>query len=144
MRQILLIVYLGMLAVFDLRERKIPVLLLGVGTVVAGCLRIPLFWAGDGEVLWQLCAVGVTVLPGLCMLGVAKLTGKIGLGDGWILINVGLFTDYKTCVVLWGVSMLLMSLTCMVLLGLRRVKRDTYIPYLPFLAAGGMLLYAYL
>ena len=126
--------YLSVLGCFDLWERKVPVILLGCGTVIAigrtvfGIFKDPDRWQ------WKALLFVLGALPGAFMIILSWLTRKVGAGDGWALVNMGLFTDYKTCMFLWAVSLLIMSAFSAGLLIFKKAKKSTRIPYLPFLA----------
>jgi len=127
-------VYLLILGWFDLREKKVPVILLECGTVIAiGRLVFGIFKDPD-RWQWKALVFMLGALPGVFMIALSWLTRKVGAGDGWALVNIGLFTDYKTCMFLWAISLIIMSVFSAVLLICRKAKKSTRIPYLPFLA----------
>ena len=84
---------------------------------------------------WLLASALLGVLPGLAMLAVARITGKVGYGDGFVLLNVGLWTDYQTCILALCFSLLLMSGFSIGMLWTKKANRRTRLPYIPFLAA---------
>ncbi len=129
----ILLLYLIVLAVFDWKEQKIPLILAGGGTVAALAVNICRILRGAENVRWLMASILLGMLPGLFMLAVACLTGKAGCGDGITLMSLGMLTDYKTCIVMWGFSLLLMSLISVGMLCVHRADRDTRLPYLPFL-----------
>lgn len=133
MGKLVLWVYLLVLAVFDLREQKVPVVLLVAGSAMALIWRVVLLLGHREGWQWEAISVCAGMMPGMIMLAVAKFTGKAGLGDGWVLLNLGLFTDYKTSICLWGFSLLAMAVFCAVIFVFKRVHKNTQIPYLPFL-----------
>lgn len=134
----ILMIYLGILALFDIREKRVPVILPFLGTAAGIVWRIYRMSAAKepSVQIWSMC---VALLPGLLMLAAAKWTGKAGWGDGWILLNIGLVTDYSVCVAWWGMSMFVMALFCAVLLLFRKAQKDSRVPYLPFVALTGCL-----
>lgn len=135
MREIILLFYLLILGFFDWRERKVP-LILPIGGLVAALLyQIYLLYHDPAEWEWLLVSALLGIIPGLLMLMVAGLTGKVGYGDGLVLLNLGLLTDYKSCILLLCFSMLFMSVFSMVMLLLKKAGKDTRLPYLPFLTA---------
>lgn len=121
--------YLGMLAVWDLRNGEVPVKWLVAGGLVLagmGALRCM-----GGELQWTEVLLGM--LPGTLMLIVAWQTKKAGYADGIVLLELGVCLGYRWCVVLLCLSMLLLALTAGILLILRKVQKNTQMPYLPFL-----------
>lgn len=122
--------YLLGLSIYDGKERRIPVMLLLAGAIGAG------FWmlrkGLQGNILQ--CVLGL--IPGLLLLVLAWSTGKAGYGDGAVLAIVGAFEGYRAGVVIWGISLCAIAVFALVLLCLKRVKRDTQLPYIPFLCGG--------
>lgn len=142
MRECVLLVYLIILAICDWREKRIPLILPAYGLAAALLYRIYLLHCEPAEWEWLLLSALLGIIPGILMLAVAGLTGKVGCGDGVVLLNIGLLTDYKSCILLLCFSMLFMSVFSIGMLSLKRVGKDTRLPYLPFLAvvyAAGML-----
>ena len=135
MERIWLSVYLVVLSIFDGRERRIPVVLVSggllatVGSVVYRCIQNPMNWR------WIALSALLGAVPGAVMLAVVFLTGKVGLGDGLVLVGVGMLTGYGGCMLLICFSLLFMSLWCIALLCCRKGTRNTKVPYLPFLTA---------
>lgn len=135
MKKWFLLLYLVVLAVYDWKEQKIPLVMAGGGFVAALAMNIyrVIFYADNWK--WLTLSILLGMLPGIYMLTVAYLTGKAGYGDGITLMNIGMLTNYKTCILLWGFSMVFLSFFSVVLLCLRKANKDTRIPYLPFLTA---------
>ena len=131
----ILFLYLTVLAVFDWKEQKIPLLLAGGGLLAALIVNLYRVIHNVENWRWLVISVVLGMLPGIYMLTVAYFTGKAGYGDGITLMSLGMFTDFKTCILLWGFSMLFLSLVSVALLCLRKANRDTRLPYLPFLTA---------
>lgn len=135
MREIGLLIYLAVLGLFDWRKRKVPLILLIGGLTAAFLYQVYLLYHNRAEWQWFLVSALLGVLPGLFMLMMARLTEKIGYGDGLVLLNMGLLTSYKSCILLLCFSTLTMSIFSIGLLLLKKVKKDTKLPYLPFLTA---------
>lgn len=135
MKKWILLLYLAVLAVFDWKEQKIPLILAGGGLMTALAVNIYHVIYHMENWRWLVVSILLGALPGVYMMTVAYLTGKAGYGDGITLMNLGMLTNYKTCILLWGFSMIFLSLVSVGLLCLRRANKDTRIPYLPFLTA---------
>ena len=124
--------YLGILSVWDIKEKIVPVSpLMAGGTVIVlaavyTCLR--------GEALWVTLIGGM--VPGACLILLAKLTGQIGVADGMVVMALGAQCGIRECLLLLFYSLILLSVFSVVLLVLRRAKCSTRIPYLPFLLVG--------
>lgn len=133
MERIVLSIYLGILSVFDYKERRVPVIWLMLGILAAmlmvlgDCLKNPQSWQ------WLVMAAMLGTLPGIFMLLVGYFSRKVGCGDGLVLIGVGIVTGYRECFSYVCFSLLLMSICCVGLLLMKKGNRNTQIPYLPFL-----------
>ncbi len=80
------------------------------------------------------------VLPGVCLLLVSWLAeGCIGKGDGYLVCISGLALGFKTNLSLLFYALLLAGGISAVLLSLRKVKKDTKLPFVPFLLGGYLL-----
>lgn len=135
MKELILLVYLAILAVFDWRYKKVPMVMLFGGTAAVLLLRFSTLAQGDCDWKRLLISLVAGAVPGLLMLILARITGKVGYGDGLTLLNVGLFTDYMVCLRMLGFSLTVMSLVSIGLLLIKKVTGTTRLPYLPFLAA---------
>lgn len=85
---------------------------------------------------WKECRA---LLPGAVLLVVAYGTGKAGPADGVILMLLGVFMGYEDCAAASLGGLFLIALFSVVLLTLRRAKKDTRIPFVPFLALGWLI-----
>ena len=126
--------YLICLACCDIREKKVPIWMLLAGSVCGVLTRLISVWVLHEQWQWEFFTMGLAVLPGIFLLLTAKFTHKAGMGDGWTLVNIGLFETYKSCVFAMGVSLVIMAIVSGGLLVLHRVQKQTRMPYLPFLA----------
>lgn len=129
---LLLLLYLLILSVFDIKSQRVPVVLLTIGSM--GIVI---------SVLWELMIrrqtlleAALGVIPGIVFLIIAWLSQKAGYADGIILIWMGALFGYRISVLVFGVSLMLASICSIVLLMLRKVNRQSQLPYIPFLAAG--------
>lgn len=117
--------------IMDVRNRKVPVWMLALGGILA-------VWAvfcrqsGYLEIL-------AGSLPGVLLLFIAFATKKAGYGDGIVLCCLGVALGGERSLLLFGLSLFLISLCALILLALHRVKRNTGLPFLPFLAAAWLL-----
>lgn len=128
----LIIFWLGILAVMDIRQRRVPVCLLAVGGVFAVITAAYSCFNGTTqgvEMLWGL-------IPGGFLLLVAAATQKAGWADGIVLLTLGMLLDHQACTVSFAISLFLISVVSLLLLVFRRIGRNARLPYLPFLWAG--------
>lgn len=120
------------LSAMDIKKKSVPVWLLGIGAVHAVVILLTEGLSGgiDG---WQLCR---SMFPGAVFLVTAAATGKAGYGDGIVLSMLGLMSGAKVCLLALTAGLFLIAIFSGALLALRKVKRNSRIPFLPFLAVG--------
>lgn len=131
----IVLLYLLILGIMDIREKKVPAVLLVLGILLA-------LTVGAGERMGSGVGWGRAVhelllgmMPGGFLLAAAYVTGKAGLGDGLVLIALGIIHGYLAGIILFCVSLFLLFLFSIGLLLLKKANGSTCIPYLPFLAA---------
>ena len=117
--------------IMDVRTRKVPVWML----VLGGALAVWAAFCQHRECLEVLRGM----LPGILLLLVALGTKKAGYADGIVLCCLGMAVGSEETLVLLGLGLFLISLCAMALLVLRKVGRDTGLPFLPFLAAAWLV-----
>lgn len=127
--------YLILLSFFDIRDRKLPVKWLCVGTAGVLLQMAAALWTFDGE--WELlCREWLTgISPGILLLTISCLTGRIGKGDGAVLILAGIMAEGRAGVAVFAWSLLLAFVYALFLLCWKRKGRDCAFPYIPFVAA---------
>lgn len=130
--EILLFLLLAVCAVYDGWKKEIPLVVVWCGILLAAALRI----GGDlGEGTWT--AAILSILPGISFWLLSLVTGeKVGYGDGWILIMIGLFTGLRRCFLILLVGLMAESAMILVLLAMRKITTDREIPFVPFLLVG--------
>lgn len=130
--EVLLFFFLGICAVFDGMEKKIPLAVIWLGIITAIVLHIEGI-IGDSS-WWDM---GMAVLPGMIFWMLSLVTyEKVGYGDGWMLVMIGLFTGLWKCFLILMVGLVSESLSVLVLLAFRRISKDRQIPFAPFLLFG--------
>lgn len=131
-REVMTAGWLVALSAMDVRKKSVPLWLLGVGAAgtAAVLLTGKLGGSMDG---WQLCR---SMFPGAVFLAAAAATGKAGCGDGIVLLMLGLVSGSEVCLFALMAGLFLTALFSGTMLALRKVKRSTRIPFLPFLTAG--------
>lgn len=130
--EIFLFFFLAVCAVFDGMQKQIPLAAVWLGMLTAICLR-----AGGmmGEV--NLASVALSLVPGAVFFLLGFVTReKVGYGDGWVLLMIGLFLDLSRCFLILLAGLLIESIMALVLLVLRKIQRDKEIPFCPFLLLG--------
>ncbi len=130
--EILLFLFLSVCAVFDGLRRQIPLAVVWLGMLTAACLRANGIM---GEV--GVTAALLSLIPGTGFFLLSFLTReKVGYGDGWVLLMIGLFSGFFQCFLILLIGLLLESMVAVVLLTLKKIQRDKEIPFSPFLLLG--------
>lgn len=128
----ILLLYLLILSVYDIRSRRVPVLLLIIGCVGVLMNFVCELIAGQQTLLQPILGM----IPGILFLVIAWLSGKAGYADGIILIWIGILCGYRDSLLVFGAGLMMASTISIILLMLQKVNRQTRIPFIPFLAAG--------
>lgn len=115
---------------FDMKEKKVPVVSILLGTAAVIVLNIV-----GGEMSFVSCLIGGTL--GAILLLISRLTkNAFGVGDALLVLMIGLGSGiYQTTLVLFY-GLLVTAFVSAVLLFLKRVKRKTELPFVPFLLIG--------
>lgn len=130
--EIFLFLLLAICAVCDGLEKKIPLAVVWIGIAAAIVLQIQ---GMSGE--WSWLSVSLSVLPGIIFWMLSLITGeKVGYGDGWMLVMIGLFMGLWRCFLILLTGLVSESLVVLFLLAFRKISRDRQIPFAPFLLFG--------
>lgn len=130
--EILLFLLMGVCAVCDGMRREIPLVVVWLGILAALVLRVQGI-VGEGSWLSAL----LSILPGILFWGLSFVTGeKVGYGDGWMLVMIGLFMGLWNCFLILLIGLTAESVTALVGLVIRRITGDKEIPFAPFLLFG--------
>lgn len=131
------VVYTVLCAVPDCTHRRIPVLLSAAGMLAGAAFvfyRICL-----GEESWY--TVLLSALPGVALWTLSFLTeGKIGRGDGDMVLVIGLLMGWEGCMAALCAACLFAAVFSGIGLMIKRLKRNSRIPFAPFLSAACLLL----
>ena len=133
MTKVLIVLYLGVLSFFDVREKKVPISILKIGFVSGVIMAFINCFLNQERWGWVVVAAMLGMLPGIAISVVAVVSGKIGLGDGIVLVSMGMVLGYKESFLLLCISLFVMSVWSVFLLASGKGKRNTRIPYMPFL-----------
>lgn len=130
--EIFLFCFLAVCAVFDGLQKQIPLAAVWLGMLTAICLRVG---GVMGEI--SLPAIALSLTPGAVFFLLAFITReKVGYGDGWVLLMIGLFLDFAHCFLILMTGLLIESAVALILLVFRKIRRDKEIPFCPFLLLG--------
>ncbi|MDE7133320.1 MAG: hypothetical protein K2O65_16275 [Lachnospiraceae bacterium] len=130
--EILLFILLGICAVCDGIRKEIPLVVVWIGIITAFILRVQ---GAMGEEAWM--SGLLSVLPGTAFWLLSYITGeRVGYGDGWVLIMIGLFTGLRNCFLILLAGLVTESIAALILLVIGRATKDREIPFAPFLLLG--------
>lgn len=130
--EIALFLFLSVCAVFDGMDKRVPLVVIWLGMLTAVYLRFAGFM---GEISFMM--VALSLLPGAGFLLLSFLTReKVGYGDGWALLMIGLFAGAYHCFLILLAGLMAECAVAIVLLAIGKAKRDREIPFLPFLLLG--------
>lgn len=124
-------------AIRDVRTKKINGYICLIGILGALFIRETIF--GEDSLILL-----IDLLPGIVMYGIAFFSKeKIGKGDAISLMFIGATAGSGTVLMSLFVSFTIAAVLSAVLLALKKVKKDTRLPFIPFLSigviAGGIL-----
>lgn len=126
---LMILVFLGVAAYFDIRYKRIPLWVQGMG-VIFGCIGIII--QGQGLQWANLFAL----IPGIFLLVLSFVTGEsIGYGDGISVLILGGLAGFNNCMWVLCISLIFISMAGIILLAIKRASRKTKLPYIPFLLA---------
>lgn len=130
--EFVLLLFLAVCAVFDGLYKQIPLIIVWLGMLTAVCLQI---YGAMGET--GIFMAAFSLIPGAGFLLLSFFTReKVGYGDGWVLLMIGLFLGAYRCFLVLLAGLLAESVAAIVLLALRKIQRDREIPFSPFLLLG--------
>lgn len=132
---ILTTLWLVALAGVDIRRKHVPVWLLALGGIFVTTVSVYGLWKDQlegRELVWS-------VFPGAVLLAMAVVTKRAGWADGVVLLFLGIVTGFRACIFSFTLSMFFVSMVSLVLLALKRVRKNTKLPYLPFLCVGYLI-----
>lgn len=125
--------YLCILAVIDMRFRKIPIWMLGAG--VGGAVIYQIVWSELPVVLSV--AGGAT---GIVFLLCSKVTREaLGFGDGILILALGIYLGFWKVISLLTIAFTLAAGFAMVVLVFKKFHRKAIFPFVPFLCTGYFL-----
>lgn len=127
---ICLIIILGVICVFDIKRKKIPVYML---IILAAAGIISNFTVGEFDIEKRIIAM----LPGMIVLIVSMITKQqIGYGDGMIILIMGLYIDIDDILSIVLSSFLLSSIAAIILMTVFKKKKNFEMAFSPFLLIG--------
>ncbi|MBP5599837.1 MAG: prepilin peptidase [Lachnospiraceae bacterium] len=118
------------MAVKDIKYKKINGYICLVMIMVSFLIRVKIKQDANFTILLDL-------IPGLLMYVLSKLSPRsIGEGDALVLIFIGSVVGYMKEIEFLIISVFLAGLIALILFVLKKVDRDTKLPFVPFLSVG--------
>ncbi|MBO7096177.1 MAG: hypothetical protein J6W85_04140 [Lachnospiraceae bacterium] len=137
-----LIIFMTVLSVCDIRMRKLPVVILRAGIALA-LARPVLFFLVSGPSTEQQRLLSVALLgalPGLTVTALSFISDKVGRGDGIVLIMMGMLENCSFVTTASCIACLTLAVFSGILLALHRVGRNSRMPFVPFLTGAYIVL----
>lgn len=134
LEKIVFLMGLSFLSYQDYRKKEVSlalILLLGIFGMI--------FRLTDGKLQWASLLAGMSI--GVIFMLLSFLTGgKIGVGDGLVLIVSGVYLGFWRNLSMCLIALSLAGLNGLLLLLMKRCKKEDTLPFFPFLLAGYVIL----
>lgn len=128
-------IYIAVLSLEDLLKKSVPVALLA-----AGVLFIPAGLITEGAESISIADNILGLIPGAVLLIISFVSrGQIGVGDGGLVMMLGASLGIETVIRILTAALLLITVFSGVMLVMRKLKRKSTLPFIPFLFAGYIL-----
>lgn len=133
---IVLVLYLIVCALMDIKEKKIPAGVLYIGLIVATVNFLVLLFCRERTIPDMI----LPILPGLSLVVFSKLSkGLMGEADGVILIIAGLFLTLLQTVLVLSFSFFFAFLAACILLFINKAGKKSQLPFIPFICISTIL-----
>lgn len=117
-------------AIRDIRTKRINGYICLMGVLAALFIREMIIGEESGTIL-------IDLIPGAVMYLIAFLSKeRIGKGDALSLMFIGAVAGSSTVLMSLFVSLTIAAILSAILLALKKVKKDTKLPFIPFLSIG--------
>lgn len=128
-------IYIAILSLEDILKKSVPVALLA-----AGVLYIPAGLIAEGAESFSFLDNILGLIPGAVLLIISFVSrGQIGIGDGCLVMMLGASLGIETVIRILTAALLLITVFSGVMLAMRKLKRKSTLPFIPFLFAGYIL-----
>lgn len=142
MIKVIILFFMAVLSFFDLREKKIPVIILLAAGILTVIYTVFFIFCSEPSAE-SLAGALLGAVPGIMLSFIAMITKKVGLADGIVLTLLGMLTDYRTGMQILCLSIIIMALLSIILLVLKKIKKNSELPYLPFLTMALLVICLY-
>ena len=123
------------MSLFDIIEQKIPLLLIILEFLSAIICKVFMVQKSMQSVALICLGIFLDILPGILMAAMAIATDKIGIADGLCITFIGIIYGFRIVLFMLCISLFMISFISIVMRALKRVHKNTTLPYLPFLTA---------
>ena len=130
-----IIFFLLISMIFDIRNQKIPALWIWCSVVVMAGYRLYLWCNGESTAL----DVVVSFIPGLLLYLFSCISNGIGKADGLLIIATGCFFSWDKHLEVLLFSFFLAAFFSMGVVIFKRNLRNQRIPFVPFLCAASAI-----
>lgn len=130
-----IIFFLLISMIFDIRNQKIPALWIWCSVVVMAGYRLYLWGNGESTAL----DVVVSFIPGLLLYLFSCISNGIGKADGLLIIATGCFFSWDKHLEVLLFSFFLAAFFSMGVVIFKRNLRNQRIPFVPFLCAASAI-----
>ena len=130
--KIIVLLFLVIGAVWDLKKKSVPKKYLCIWSAF-----VMFFLISDFIGRRNITDMLLSMIPGLVCVFLAFITREqLGYGDGWVIMLLGLFLDFKYVLKIIFVAFCILTVVIVFLFIFRKVGRRTTLPFLPFLLMG--------
>lgn len=131
-KYILLILFLLILSIEDIRNKEISVpLLIGLLTI---SLITGLY------VVDEKLNILIGLIPGVIIIVLSKITkGKIGMADGIVVAGIGMCFGFVKACSIFLIGIALSTIIGLIVIAIKKKGRDFEMPFVPFLLIGTTL-----
>lgn len=120
-------VWLSLISGLDIKKQRVPVWLLIPGGLLTLAETVKLQYGGLDVV--------IAMIPGCVLLVLAMTTRNVGYGDGIVMLLLGMTEGSEKSLLMFGTSLFLSAICSLILLAMKKARKSTRIPFLPFLSA---------
>lgn len=126
--------------IFDIRSRRIPVVLFAASGLMGAAVFAVSMLKGHADVMDELYGL----MLGAVFIGLSRISGeKIGMGDALAVLLCGIYMGGYDAAFAVLTAMLLISAASLMLLMTKKGSKDTALPFMPFLLISCILQYAW-
>jgi prepilin signal peptidase PulO-like enzyme (type II secretory pathway) len=134
--QIISLTYLTINSITDIREKRISIII----SLIFGAIGIIINIIFNQ---YNIISILLAMLLGFIMILISKVTKEaIGIGDGIILVVMGLFTGVYNNLLILLYGLILSSIVSCFFLITKKLDKKDKIPFIPYLLAGYIIILA--